>query len=159
VGGRFLVETTGDVVLVVQEGFFETMLEEQFLVRLEEVTTLASQKGGFFLLSDVRQFDGTSMMGKIRFERWARRNANRIRRTVIVSENTMLKFLLSVSASIVPSFLYSFARTPEEGLSLVGRAELTDWLEQTVREGRWFDGSSPTDSGARVRSTSEIFER
>jgi hypothetical protein len=130
-----------DLVWVVQEGYFETELEEQFLAQLENHITDACAAGGgeCQLVADSQRLEGVSLMGRVRFERFFSRHGKAIKRVaVMMPKDSKTGFALSVVADLVPSVRTKFVFSGEEALKVMGRSpEAKEIMDGLIAKATW----------------------
>jgi len=149
--GRFLITRVEDLVWVVQEGYFETALEEKFLSQLEAAITEACSvsKGTCQLVADSQRLGGVSLLGRVRFERFMSRRGKDIRLVaVVMPKDSKAGFALSVVADLLPSLRYKFVFGIEEALKVLGRpTEMKSQFEDLLTKGQWH-GLAPLAASA-----------
>lgn len=139
--GRYKLTRSDDVVWVVQEGYFETELEEQFLAQVESYLADACASGGgeCQLVADSQRLEGVSLMGRVRFERFFSRHGKTIKRVaVMMPKDSKTGFALSVVADLVPSVRTKFVFSSEEALKVMGRSpEAKDTFDKLLNSATW----------------------
>ena len=148
--GKYLLVRLDDIVWVVQEGYFETELEEQFLAGLENliIEACAAGDGGCMLVADSQKLGGVSLMGRVRFERFMGRRGKDIRRVaVVMPKDSKAGFALSVVADLVPSVRTKFVFSAEEAIKVMGRPpELKAKFEDLLAKAPWHT-AAPVKTG------------
>ena len=139
--GRFLITRADSVVWCVQEGYFETELEEQFLAQLDAVINEGCTAGGgsCLLIADSQKLDGVSLMGRVRFERFMTRRGKDIKQVaVVMPKNSKAGFALSVVADLLPSLRTKFVFSLDEALKILGQpAESKPKFDALLAKAQW----------------------
>lgn len=142
--GRFIVGALGDLVVVVQDGYFDTALMDRMIAAIEAATREATAPSGTCAhIADVRTLTGGSLLARVKFERFTRRLTTVVRRVAVVTSPGVAYHLVRSTGELIPGFRYRFVPGLGEALAALGRpaAEL-DALEKFVGSGPWVSEGS-----------------
>ncbi len=122
--GILTVERIDDVVVVVQDGWFDGPLMDRMFadvgVALDEA--LAKHRVGF-MVADTRTYDGCSSYEQIRCERWLEEIGALAKLTVVIAAGAPITGQLELAATFMPTLRWRFADSVVHACKVIGREQ------------------------------------
>lgn len=144
----FLVVRSEDLVVIMQRGYFDTSIMDSMIEAVDATTSAVLAETGrakTVHLADIRELSGVSLVARVKFERWGRRNARRIAKTAIISNSRPIEFLASLVGSFAPSFRWRIVRSLPDALEALERPPgLLPELEAAILQGSWTSTGNDT---------------
>ena len=140
--GRFLVDRVDDIVIIVQEGYFDTVLIDAMLDAIEEVSP-SVEGASYQHVAIIHELSGASLIARLHFERGQRRIARYVRRIAVIARPNLGYRLARACGELIPNTRHFFAWSLADGIAGLGRqASMLADIEARIAQGSWVTRAS-----------------
>ena len=140
--GRFLVDRVDDLVIIVQEGYFDTVLMDAMIAAIDAAAPKADG-ANYQHFAVIDGISGVSLIARLHFERAQRRMGPYVRRIAVIARPNLAYRLARLCGEMIPTMKYFFAWSLADGIAGLGRqASMLADIEARIAQGSWVTRAS-----------------